>query len=175
MGNFETPSGRAPGFSAPAPRVIKICPRCDTIHPVESACFEPKLPQADPWDKQTGHNFTVKLGVSASYSPVNDDWFTVELRLVINQMIHPLSKPILVSRNPDHDPAAAVHLKVLSLAKEHLARGGATIKDVKVFGGDLIDPTQPQYVSLDAWVAGRLGVALEKNPATDLVTVRSVN
>ena len=133
-----------------------------------------QLPPADPWDKQTGYDQLVRFQVRAIYQPVNDDWFTARLELVINSMIHPLSTSILVSRNPDHDPPSATALKMISLAKEHVQRGGCRLSDLAMVS-DLVDPAEPGVYYMNALVAGRLGVAVDKDPVTGLATVRSVN
>lgn len=158
------------------------CRNCGRVHisgicpmriKMEEALSSP-LPPADPWDKQTGYDQLVKFQVRAMYQPVNDDWFTARLELVANNRAHPLSTSILVSRNPNHDPPSATTLKMISLAKEYVQRGGCRLSDWHIIT-DLVDPTQPMVYHMDVTVAGRLGVAVDKDPVTGLATVRSVN
>lgn len=76
MGNFETPSGYAPGFNAPVP----------------------KLPPADPWDRQRGISTIETFEVSCSWVPVNEDWVEVHAQIVLWDGVYSLARPAQIRR-----------------------------------------------------------------------------
>lgn len=132
------------------------------------------LPPADSWDTQTGHGQLVKLNVRAYYTPFNDEWFTLHLHLDFDGKDRPLTESaLLVSRNPTHDLPSAAVLKTISLSKEVLGRHGAVLRSLEVRNPALMDPESNTIIHLEAWVAGRLGVALAINDG--VISVTSVN
>lgn len=143
-------------------------------HIEEDRASFPKLPPADSWDTQTGHNMGVLLQVRAYYRPHDASWFTLKLSLDWQGEDKPLAPAAsMVSRNPSHDPPAAATLKALSIAKSLLAAHGAELRDIVITNPGLMDPESSTIIHMDAWVFGRLGVALDM--VDGVVQVRSVN
>lgn len=134
----------------------------------------PKLPPADPWDNQTGHDQMVKLSVRAHYVPINERWFSLHLHVGFNGNDMPLTQhPVMMSRNPSHDPPSAAVVKTISLTKEVFRQSNAIVRSVEVINPTLMDPESHTFIHLEAWIAGRLGVALVHDSGT--VAVMSVN
>ena len=153
---------------------LKKCATCDRTHDIGILCTPPRLPPADSWDTQTGHDQAVKLNVRAYYAPYNDEWFTLHLHLDFNGEDRPLTESaLLMSRNPTHDPPSAALLKTIALTKDVFRESRALLRSLEVRNPALMDPQSSTIIHLEAWVAGRLGVALAINDG--VVSVRSVN
>ena len=127
--------------------------------------INPRLPQADPWDRRTGAQHLMDVSVDCFWEPVNEEWASVNAYINLHDGRYALSKPaevFRVRRTVNGKPVESPEMSAIAWTKKMLGSGG-----VPVLGLHERTPGHIHISSINSWnfrwwagVASRLSVAV---------------
>lgn len=88
----------------------------------------PKLPKADPWDRQTGLRY-ISFTVECNWIPLTSDWALLQPTILLDDKAYFLSKDVEVARVYSENSTGKVEAPWLTAAawmKKALRSGGVT-------------------------------------------------
>ncbi len=127
-----------------------------------------RLPQADPWDRQTGLQPVAEFEVQCTWINLDKDWATIQPFINLDGELYPLSQQVDVRRiyrELRGQQVEGAELVALAWTKKALGSGGVAVLECAEANPGHIIPDWSDKRATYRWMAtigSRLSVALVK-------------